>query len=105
MEPNKEQVILPGEWISSSDSLSGLSVRKDRMAFYTNNKFNGEDVAAYQIMDSVEIKGKNKKILSTYLIANGIDDTTSYKITNRDLKSISIQLKNGRIEMFTLKKK
>jgi hypothetical protein len=44
IELNPNQIIPAGEWISFSDSLSILSVRKDRMAFYKCNKFNGKNV-------------------------------------------------------------
>ena len=104
-ELNKIQIIPSGEWISSVDSTSGLSVRKDRMAFYNNNKFNSEDVAKYRIIDSIEMDDNNKNILGTYLIADRIDDTIVYKITNRNNKSISIELKNGRIDEFKLEEK
>jgi hypothetical protein len=104
-ELNKIQIIPSGEWISAVDSASGLSVRKDRIAFYNNNKFNSEDIAKYRIIDSIEMDDNNKKILGTYLIADGIDDTIVYKITNRNNKSISIELKNGRIDEFKLEEK
>ncbi|HEY0045238.1 MAG TPA: hypothetical protein VGB44_00845 [Flavobacterium sp.] len=104
-EPSRTQLLAPGEWKSSSDSLSGLSIRKDRMAFYINNKFNAEGIAQYSFVDSIEITGDKKFIKGTYLIAKGIDDKITYRIEDQNLYNISVEFKNGKIEKYSLTKK
>lgn len=105
MELNPNQIIPAGEWISFSDSLSGLSIRKDKIAFYKNNKFNGEDVCDYNIIDSLKSDGSKKITLSSYLKTINLNDTIYYKITNRDNFNISLTLKDNKTESYELKKK
>jgi hypothetical protein len=103
LSPN--QNIPSGEWISSCDSLSGLSIRKNKIAFYKNNGFEGDDVCEYTLIDYVKLENQKKIILSTYLKTNCFEDTIYYKVTNRNDKSISLILKDNRTESYKLKEK
>lgn len=68
VELNALQLIPKGEWISNSDSLSGISIREDKIAFFKNMEFKSEDIYKYKIVDSVKYENEKKKILSTYLV-------------------------------------
>lgn len=94
-----------GEWVSLSDSLSGLSVRKNKIAFYSNSQFNSDGICDYTIIDSVVFKNKEKTILGTYLKTKCLADTAYYKITNRDSATISLLLQDNKTESYQLKKK
>lgn len=102
-ELNASQFIPKGEWISNSDSLSGISIREDKIAFFKNMKFNSEDIYKYKIIDSVLYENETKKILSTYLVTYDYADTIKYKIDGRKSSMITLRLKENKIETFRLK--
>nr|WP_315206908.1 hypothetical protein [uncultured Flavobacterium sp.] len=104
-ELNASQLIPKGEWISNSDSLSGISVREDKIAFFKNMEFKSEDIYKYKIVDSVEYDNETKKILSTYLITYDNTDTIKYKIDARKSSMITLRIKENIIETFKLKNK
>jgi len=104
-ELNASQLIPKGEWISNSDSLSGISIREDKIAFFKNMEFKSEDIYKYKIVDSVEYENETKKILSTYLITYDNADTIKYKIDDRKSSMITLRLKENIIETFKLKNK
>ncbi len=102
---NSNQIIPSGEWASDSDIHSGLSVRKNKIAFYQNEKFSSNDIFEYSIIDSIRVQDKNKNILSTYLQVYDSKDTTNYKILDRSNTNISLLINNNIIEHYRLKKK
>jgi hypothetical protein len=104
-ELNASQLIPKGEWISNSDSLSGISVREDKIAFFKNMEFNSENIYKYKIVDSVEYENGTKKILSTYLVTYDNADTIKYEIDSRKSSMITLRLKENIIETFRLKNK
>jgi hypothetical protein len=105
VELNALQLIPKGEWISNSDSLSGISIREDKIAFFKNMEFESEDIYKYKIVDSVEYENETKKILSTYLVTYDDADTIKYKINARKSSVITLRLKENIIETFKLKNK
>lgn len=105
VELNALQLIPKGEWISNSDSLSGISIREDKIAFFKNMEFKSEDIYKYKIVDSVEYENETKKILSTYLVTYDDSDTIKYKINARKSSVITLRLKENIIETFKLKNK
>lgn len=104
-ELNASQLIPNGEWISNSDSLSGISVREDKIAFFKNMEFKSENIYKYKIVDSVEYDNETKKILSTYLVTYDNTDTIKYKINSRKNSMITLRLKENIIKTFRLKSK
>jgi hypothetical protein len=104
-ELNKSQLIPKGEWISNSDSLSGISIRENKIAFFKNMQFNSEDIYKYKIIDSVEYQNETRKILSTYLVTYDNADTIKYKIDDRKSSIITLRLRENKIETFKLKNK
>ena len=105
VELNALQLIPKGEWISNSDSLSGISIGEDKIAFFKNMEFKSEDIYKYKIVDSVEYENETKKILSTYLVTYDDADTIKYKINARKSSVITLRLKENIIETFKLKNK
>ena len=101
-ELNANKEISSGEWISFSDSLSGLSVRKHKMAFYKNNRFEGDDICDFVIIDSVKFEDNKKTVLSTYLKTYCFEDTIYYEVTNMNDKDISLTLKDNKTESYRL---
>ncbi len=104
-ELNSTQLIPEGEWISNSDSQSGISVREDKIAFFKNMEFKSDDIYKYKIIDSVEYENDRKKILSTYLVTYDNIDTITYKIESRKNSVIILKLKDNKVETFKLKRK
>ena len=102
-ELNKSQLIPKGEWISNSDSLSGISIRENKIAFFKNMQFNSENIYKYKIIDSVEYQNETKRILSTYLVTYDNADTIRYKIDARKNSMITLRLRDNKIETFRLK--
>jgi hypothetical protein len=102
-ELNTSQLIPKGEWLSNSDSLSGISIREDKIAFFKNMQFNSEDIYKYKIIDSVEYQNETKRILSTYLVTYDNTDTIKYKIDTRKSSIITLRLGENKIETFRLK--
>jgi len=105
VELNASQLIPKGEWISNSDSLSGISIREDKIAFFKNMEFKSEDIYKYKIVDSVEYENETKKNISTYLVTYDDADTIKYKINARKSSVITLRLKENIIETFKLKNK
>lgn len=100
---NKSQYIAQGDWISTSDSLSGISIRANYIAFFKNWEFNSDDIYNYKIIDSVEVGKSTKRTLSTYLIMYTNIDTVKYQILNQNNSTITLKLKENEIELYKLK--
>mgnify|MGYP007014079374 CR=1 FL=1 len=92
-----------GEWISGTDSLSGISFRKSKLAFFENMGFPGDSVYDYRIVDSISsIRGVKNKI-GTYLKRMNLYDTLYLKIIEYSDSSLTLNKTNG-IETYILKK-
>ena len=100
---NKSQYIAQGDWISTSDSLSGISIRANYIAFFKNWEFNSDDIYNYKIIDSVEVGKSTKRTLSTYLIMYTDIDTMKYQILNQNNSTMTLKLKENEIELYKLK--
>ena len=100
---NKSQYIAQGDWISTSDSLSGISVRANRIAFFKNWEFNSDDIYNYKIIDSVDVGKSTRRTLSTYLIMYTDIDTVKYQILNQHNSTLTLKLKENEIELYKLK--
>jgi hypothetical protein len=100
---NKEQNIKPGEWFDTKDSLSGISVREDKMAFFKKMQFSGDDICHYSIIDSIK-KAEQKEIkFGEYLLLKGYTDTIQYEIIKRNDSFFSLKM-NNEIRKFKWKK-
>ena len=100
---NKSQYFAQGDWISTSDSLSGISVRANKIAFFKNWEFNSDDIYNYKIIDSVELGKSTKRTLSTYLVMYTDIDTVKYPILNQNNSTMTLKLKGNEIELYKLK--
>jgi hypothetical protein len=100
---NKEQLLQPGEWFDVKDSLSGISIREDKMAFIKTMKFSSDDICHYSIIDSVKKAGQNETIIGEYLILKGYTDTIQYEITKREDSVLSLKINND-VHEYKLKK-
>ena len=100
---NKSQYIAQGDWISTSDSLSGISVRANRIAFFKNWEFNSDDIYKYKIIDSVDVGKSTRRTLSTYLIMYTNIDSVKYQILNQNNSTMTLKLKANEIEIYKLK--
>ncbi|RDI10263.1 hypothetical protein [Flavobacterium sp. AG291] len=104
-KPNKEKLLTDGEWISNIDSMSGISIRSNKIAFFKNMKFSGEDVCDYELIDSVYKSPESEKIVGEYiLLVKNLKDTSYYQITNRSKNSLTLKINNQK-ETFNLKPK
>lgn len=104
-ELNENSSLHSGEWFSTLDTLSGLSIRKNKIAFFKNNKFASGDVCDYLIVDSISSKGHEKIILNTYLKLNCYTDTIYHKIENRNDSILTLNFQGKRDETFILNNK
>ena len=88
---SSDQNLGKGEWLDSSDTLNGISIRNNKIAFFKKMKFSSDQVMDYFIIDSIYIDGQNKKKVGEYLIVTDDSDTLVYKIEKRDKKTILLQ--------------
>ena len=94
IELNNKQTLKNGEWLSLSDSLSGVSIRENKIAFFKKMEFNSEDICKYTIIDSIYKNGKSKKRIGTFLLVIKNKDTTKYIVLKRSEKSIVLKIED-----------
>jgi hypothetical protein len=82
------QMLGNGEWLDSSDTLNGISIRGNRIAFFTNMKFTSSQVREYTIIDSICKNQEHNHSIGEYIVAKGEIDTIVFKIEKRNKKSI-----------------
>jgi hypothetical protein len=87
-KPNSDQNLGNGEWKDSSDTLNGISVRGNKIAFFKNMVFNSDQINEYQIIDSIYKIDNNDKKSGEYLLITNSRDSVIFKISKRDKKSI-----------------
>lgn len=91
-----------GEWVSDKDSLSGISVRKEMLAFYENNRFISDSIYQYKIIDSITIVGNQESKIGTYIKRMSATDTLYSKIIDFNDSTLTLNKRNG-IEIFKIK--
>ncbi|WGK95148.1 MULTISPECIES: hypothetical protein [Flavobacterium] len=100
---NKRQKLQRGEWISNTDSLSGISIRENKIAFFKNMKFTSEDIYEYKIFDSIYKNNKSENKVGEYLVIKDFSDTIYYQIIKKNDTSITLKLNETKTETFNLK--
>lgn len=88
------QILKKGEWLSSSDSLAGISVRGNKIAFFKKMVFNSEDICEFLIMDSIHKNNNTENKIGVFLFVFKNKDTTTYKILKRSEKLFTIEYQN-----------
>jgi len=83
---NSNQNLGNGEWLDSSDTLNGISIRENKIAFFKKMEFNSEDILKYHIIDSVYKVNKTEENVVEYLLVEKHTDTLKFKIVRRDKK-------------------
>jgi hypothetical protein len=88
---NSNQNLGNGEWLDSSDTLNGISIRDNKIAFFKKMEFNSEDIFKYHIIDSVYKVNKTEENVVEYLLVEKYTDTLKFKIVKRDKKKIILK--------------
>ena len=90
-----------GEWISDKDSTNGITIRKDKLAFYKNDKFTSEMIYDYKVVDSISLTGDIKYRIGTYLKRMNHADTIYNKIVKYTDSTI-ILINNNEKQIYKL---
>jgi len=97
---NKQKTIAQGEWISNLDSLSGISIRENKIAFFKNMEFTSDDIYEYQIIDSIhQSNGRDIKV-GEFLMMKDFKDTICYQIINKNDNSLTLKTDKNKSEIF-----
>lgn len=91
---NDNQTLKKGEWLSSTDSLAGISIRGNKIAFFKKMEFNSEDICGFSIIDSIHKNDNSEKKIGMFLLVVKNKDTTKYKILKRSEKLLVIENKS-----------
>jgi hypothetical protein len=91
---NDNQTLKKGEWLSSTDSLAGISIRGNKIAFFKKMEFNSEDICGFSIIDSISRNDNSEKKIGTFLLVVKNNDTTKYKILKRSEKLLVLENKS-----------
>lgn len=100
---NKQQTITKGEWISNLDSMSGISIRENKIAFFKNMEFTSDDIYEYQIIDSIYKNNEIETEVGEFLMMKDFNDTIYYQIINRNDSVLTIKKDKIKTEIFHLK--
>lgn len=100
---NKQQELQKGEWISNLDSLSGISIRENKIAFFKNMKFTSDDIYEYKILDSIHKSKETEDKVGEFLMMKDFSDTIYYKIIEKSDSSITLKINKTKTETFNLK--
>lgn len=101
---NTQKLLIPGEWLSDKDSLSGISIRENKMAFFKNMEFKSEDIYEYELIDSIYKFSDSEDIVGEYILAKDYKDTIYYQIISKSENSLILKV-NKQPKTFNLKKK
>jgi hypothetical protein len=101
---NTQKLLIPGEWLSDKDSLSGISIRENKMAFFKNMEFKSEDIYEYELIDSIYKFSDSEDIVREYILAKDYKDTIYYQIISKSENSLILKV-NKQPKTFNLKKK
>ena len=85
---SSNQTLGNGEWLDSSDTLNGISIRGNRIAFFENMTYTIDQAREYYIIDSIYQEKEYSRKIGEYIIAKGERDTVVFKIDKRNEKSI-----------------
>jgi len=97
---NNQRTITQGEWISNLDSLSGFSIRENKIAFFKNMEFTSDDIYEYQIIDSIhQSNGRDIKV-GEFLMMKDFKDTICYQIINKNDNSLTLKTDKNKSEIF-----
>ncbi len=88
LKPSKNQLLIEGEWLDSSDTLNGISIRENKIAYFENMHFTADEIREYYIVDSIYRKNNADQQVGEYLIVKENKDSLIFKIEKRDKKSI-----------------
>ena len=103
-KPNKNQVLIEGEWFDIKDSTSGISVREDKLAMITNMQFSSDNIYKYSIIDSLKKVDNIETKIGEYLFLKSIDDSIiKYKIVSNKDSILSLKI-DKKIKTFRWKK-
>ncbi|WP_330442292.1 hypothetical protein [Flavobacterium sp. C4GT6] len=102
LRPSTQKLINPGEWISETDSMAGISIRENRLAFFKDMKFTADKVYEYELIDSIYIYPKAENKVGEYLIIKKPKDTLRYQIITKS-ENILILKTDNKEEKFTIK--
>lgn len=100
---NTQKLLVPGEWLSETDSLSGISIRENKMAFFKNMEFKSEDIYEYKLIDSIYKFSDSEKNVGEYILAKDFKDTIYYQIISKSKNSLVLKV-NKQVKTFNLKK-
>jgi len=101
-KPNEQELLKAGEWISNRDSMYGISIRENKMAFFKNMKFSSEDIYEYELIDSIYKFSDREDKVGEYILSKDFTDTNYYQIIHKSDNNLTLKV-NEKIEMFQLK--
>ena len=101
---NAQKLLIPGEWINDKDSMAGISIRENKMAFFKNMEFKSDDIYEYELIDSIYKFSDQEDKVGEYILAKDFKDTLYYQILSKSDNSLTLKV-NKQIETFHLKKK
>ena len=102
---NKQKIIQKGEWISSEDTLSGISIRGNKIAFFKNMEFTSDDIYEYLILDSIYKHNSHEKKVGEFLMMKDFSDTIYYQIISKNDNKLILKMNENKTETFNLKTK
>ena len=91
---SENQKLDPGEWLDSSDTLNGISIRENYIAFFEKMMFNSEQISNYHLKDSIYKKNESEIKVGEYLFVEKNSDTLIYKIIKKDKNTILLEDSN-----------
>lgn len=100
-KPSINPILGRGEWLDTSDTLNGISVRKDKIAFFEKMKFFVDQIQPYYIIDSIYKEGEVETQKKEYLFIDTLTDTLSYQIVKRNDKIIILEDAKGIQKTYT----
>lgn len=101
---NTQKLLIPGEWLNDKDSLSGISIRENKMAFFKNMEFKSDDIYEYELIDSIYKFSNSEEKVGEYILAKDYKDTIYYQIISKSENSLILKV-NKQPKTFNLKKK
>jgi hypothetical protein len=97
---SKDEFLQKGDWLDISDTVNGISVRNNLIAYFENMQFTSDEIDKYYIIDSVYEQSKKETVKGEYLIVTNPKDSLIFKIIKRDKKVIILEDSNGKQKVF-----
>jgi hypothetical protein len=88
LKPSNNQFLIEGEWLDSSDTLNGVSIRENKIAYFEDMHFTADEIHEYYIVDSIHRENSADQKVGEYLIVKKDEDSLIFKIEKRDKKNI-----------------